>query len=163
MDRTRHGQHWLTALPTPYTESLSRQEQPSSRHIAYKLVPMCRWDIAYTYIENIPDNVIHSGSSCNMGAAQQVVLWCLSLVSKTSLLNWVLWKNKRTYTLLSLPNHELALLPNRHMCVRVFAICRPWADVLQKCCRRHLEEGLQAAAPFTERQGSLNGRGTKAS
>lgn len=29
--------------------------------------------------------------------------------------------------------------------------------------RRHLEEGLQAASPFTARQVSLNGRGTKAS
>lgn len=35
----------------------------------------------HTGKENIPDNLIHSGSSCNVGAAQQVVLWCLSLVS----------------------------------------------------------------------------------
>lgn len=40
----------------------------------------------HTGKENIPDNLIHSGSSCNMGAAQQVVLWCLSLVSKISVL-----------------------------------------------------------------------------
>ena len=25
MDHTRHGQHWLTALPTPYTESLQER------------------------------------------------------------------------------------------------------------------------------------------
>lgn len=40
----------------------------------------------HTGKENIPDNLIHSGSSCNVGAAQQVVLWCLSLVSKISVL-----------------------------------------------------------------------------
>lgn len=38
----------------------------------------------HTGKENIPDNLIHSGSSCDMEAAQQVVLWCLSLVLKTS-------------------------------------------------------------------------------
>lgn len=36
----------------------------------------------HTGKENIPDNLIHSGSSCNVGAAQQVVLWCLSLALK---------------------------------------------------------------------------------
>ena len=40
----------------------------------------------HTGKENIPDNLIHSGSSCNMGAAQQVVLWCLSLVAKKNVL-----------------------------------------------------------------------------
>lgn len=36
----------------------------------------------------------------------------------------------------SLPNHELALLPNPDMHIYVFAICWPRADVLQKCCGR---------------------------
>lgn len=40
----------------------------------------------HTGKENIPDNLIHSGSSCNVGAAQQVVLWCLSLALKISVL-----------------------------------------------------------------------------
>lgn len=49
MDDTRHRQHWLTALPTPYTEALLRQ---GSLHlgILHKLVRICRWAIyAYTY------------------------------------------------------------------------------------------------------------------
>lgn len=49
MDRTRHGQHWLTALPTPYTESL-RDRYSLHLGILHKLVRICRWAIhAYTY------------------------------------------------------------------------------------------------------------------
>lgn len=51
----------------------------------------------HTGKENIRHNLIHSGSSCNVGAAQQVVLWCLSLVSKINVLTSELncMKNKK--------------------------------------------------------------------
>lgn len=65
----------------------------------------------HTGKENIPDNLIHSGSSCNMGAAQQVVLWCLSLVSKISVLisSELSCMTKRTKTKIL-----LSLSPNNH-------------------------------------------------
>lgn len=62
-----------------------RDENSLHVGILHKLVPMCRWAIVYTYRQrNVPDNLIHSGSSCNVGAAQKVVLWCPSLVLKIS-------------------------------------------------------------------------------
>ena len=79
----------------------------------------------HTGKENIPDNLIHSGSSCNVGAAQQVVLWCLSFVLKISVLisSEPMYEKKTElrkyfYLSLSLPNHYLALLPNLdvHIC-----------------------------------------------
>ena len=85
MDRTRHGQHWLTALTTPSTESL---QTGTAFILAYCISLYVSADGPFMHIhtgkENIPDNLIHSGSSCNEGAAQQVVLWCLSFEEKCS-------------------------------------------------------------------------------
>lgn len=91
----------------------------------------------HTGKENIPDNLIHSGSSCNVGAAQQVVLWCLSLVSKISVLisselSCMGRKHNLENTSLSHSPKSLTVPPpqpgHAHICV--FAICGPWADVL---------------------------------
>lgn len=50
MDRTRHGQHWLTALPTPFTESLLDR---NSLHlgILHKLVRICRMGHSCIYTQ----------------------------------------------------------------------------------------------------------------
>lgn len=64
--------------------------------ILHKLVCICRWAVnAYTYRQEKFSNLIHSGSSYNIRAAQQVVLWCLSLVLKCCDF-WVLWKKRKT-------------------------------------------------------------------
>lgn len=125
----------------------------------------------HTGKENIPDNLIHSGSSCNVGAAQQVVLWCLSLISISVLLSSELSfmkkekKKKHKKILLSLSQIINWTFSPTCTCTCVCHLqALGWcaSEVLQKG-RRHLEEGLQAASPFTARQEHLNGRGTKAS
>ncbi len=119
MDRTRHGQHWLTALPNPFI--LNPFETGTAFISAYCISLYVSADGPFMHIhtgkENIPDNLIHSGSSCNVGAAQQVVLWCLSLVSKISVLISEFCGEKKEHNLentslsLSLP---LSLSPPDH-------------------------------------------------
>lgn len=144
--RLRHGQHWLTALPTLYT--LNPFKTGTAFILAYCISLYVCADGPFMHIhtskENIPDNLIHSGSSCNVGAAQQVVLWCQSLVSKINVLISselsCMRKKKIQYNLENtlLSNKSLTGPPpqtgSAHSCV--FAICRPCADVLQKCWRR---------------------------
>lgn len=80
---------WLTALLTPHI--LNPFETGTAFILAYCISLYISADGPFMHIhtgkENIPDNLIHSGSSCNVGAAQQVVLWCLSLVLKINVLN----------------------------------------------------------------------------
>lgn len=94
-------------------------------------------------------NLIHSGSSYNIRAAQQVVLWCLSLVLKCCDTEFH-GKRKRgekkrkniTQKILLSPRalHGCPLpspLPKSKLAhLSVFAVFRPWADMFQKCYRR---------------------------
>lgn len=108
---------------------------PYSLHlgILHKLVRICRRVIhAFTYRQREhSSNLIHSGSSCNMGAAEQVVLWCRSLVSRQ-----MLWGGLNQNQ-----NDQLALLPNLNVHIVCFTQGMCWCafKVLHKG-RRHFEK-----------------------
>lgn len=148
MDHSRHGEHWPPALLTMtgtaftmvYCISLCESECGPFMH-------------THTDKENIPDNLIHSGSSCNTKAAQQVVLWCLSLNVKIKVSDFCLTplNGKKEHNLekillslsfsfslslvLSLLHHNWPYSPT-WTCTCVSAVCASRDNVLQKCCRR---------------------------
>lgn len=94
-------------------------------------------------------NLIHSGSSCNVRAAQQVVLWCLSLVLKCCDFFWVLWRKKTKQKKHNLENTSLSLIikwpSSQTLACTYECVCYMQAlgwcasEVLQKG-RRHLEK-----------------------